>query len=123
MENDDLPHQMDKSGWPLLKARFETIFKTRTRDQWCELMEGSDVCFAPVLGMDEVAEHPHIKARETFVERFGVTQPAPSPRFGRTRPELDLPPAHAGQHTDAVLADAGFAAEEIARLRDEKAIA
>ena len=122
-DDDKIPHQMDRSGWPLLKARFETLFKTRTRDQWCELMEGTDICFAPVLTMDEVADHPHIQARETYVERHGLTQPAPSPRFGRTRPSLDRPPAHAGQHTDEVLADMGFGEEEIARLRDAKAIA
>jgi alpha-methylacyl-CoA racemase len=122
-DDEKLPHQMDRSGWPLMKARFETLFKTRTRDQWCELMEGSDVCFAPVLDMDEVTSHPHIQARSTYVERFGLTQPAPAPRFGRTRPALDRPPAHPGQHTDDVLADMGFEAAEIARLRETKAIA
>ena len=123
LSDDDLPHQMDKSGWPLLKARFETLFKTQTRDQWCELMEGTDICFAPVLSMDEAPEHPHLKGRATFVEPGGVVQPAPSPRFSRTPPTLERPPAHAGQHTDEVLADFGFDAEEIARLRDGKTVA
>jgi alpha-methylacyl-CoA racemase len=122
-DDETLPHQMDRSGWPLMKARFETLFKTQTRDQWCALMEGSDVCFAPVLDMDEVANHPHIQARGTYVERNGLTQPAPAPRFGRTAPSLDLPPAHPGQHTEDVLADMGFDAGDIARLRDAKAIA
>ena len=122
-DDERLPHQMDKSGWPLMKARFETLFKTQTRDKWCELMEGSDVCFAPVLGMDEVADHPHIRARQTYVERDGLTQPAPAPRFSRTEPGLDKPPAHPGQHTDEVLTDFGFAKAEIARLRDGKAVA
>ena len=120
---DDLPHQMDKSGWPLMKARFETLFKTQTRDQWCELMEGTDICFAPVLSMDEAPEHPHLKSRRTFVDPGGVVQPAPSPRFSRTSPSLERLPAHAGQHTDEVLADFGFGAEEIARLREAKIVA
>jgi len=123
LSDDDLPQQMDKSGWPLLKARFETLFKTQTRDQWCAQMEGTDICFAPVLSMDEAPNHPHIKHRKTFVEFHGLTQPAPSPRFSRTPAELDLPPAHAGQHTDAVLASFGFSGDEIAKLKDGKAIA
>lgn len=123
LNDDDLPHQMDKSGWPLLKARFETLFKTQTRDQWCDLMEGTDICFAPVLSMDEVADHPHIKARNTYVDFEGLVQPAPSPRFSRTEASLDLPPAHPGQHSDEVLSSFGFSAEDIAKLRDSKAIA
>ncbi len=122
LTDEDLPAQMDKSGWPILKERFEAIFKTRTRDEWCALMEGSDVCFAPVLKMSEAAEHPHIKHRKTFVEVHGLSQPAPSPRFSRTVPELDRPPAHAGQHSKEVLESFGFAADEIDRLRDDKAI-
>jgi alpha-methylacyl-CoA racemase len=122
LEGEDLPAQMDKSGWPGLKERFEGIFKTKTRDEWCEIMEGSDVCFAPVLAMSEVADHPHIQHRKTFVEANGMLQPAPSPRFSRTVPALDLPPAHAGQHSDAVLESFGFAADEIVRLRDGKAV-
>ena len=123
LTGEDLPHQMDKSGWPALKARFETIFKTQTRDHWCALMEGTDICFAPVLSMDEAPNHPHIKHRNTFVEFHGLTQPAPSPRFSRTVPALEKPPAHAGQHTDDVLSSFGFSAEEIAKLRNGKAIA
>jgi len=123
MSDDDLPHQMDKSGWPLLKARFETLFKTQTRDQWCAQMEGTDICFAPVLSPTEAPNHPHIKYRKTFVEFHGLTQPAPSPRFSRTPAALDLPPAHAGQHTDDVLASFGFSGDEIAKLKDGKAIA
>ena len=122
-DDKNIPAQMDRSGWPLLKARFETLFKTRTRDQWCELMEGTDICFAPVLSMDEAPEHPHIKARETYVDFAGVVQPAPSPRFSRTEPTLDRVPPHAGAQTDEVLADFGFSSDEIARLRDGKAIA
>ncbi|MFZ3287243.1 MAG: CaiB/BaiF CoA-transferase family protein, partial [Telluria sp.] len=73
--------QMERSGWPALKAKLSALFKTRTRAQWCELLEGTDVCFAPVLDMAEAPQHPHNRARATFVEVDGVTQPAPAPRF------------------------------------------
>jgi alpha-methylacyl-CoA racemase len=76
--------QMDRSGWPNLKQKLAEIFKTKTRDQWCKIMEGSDVCFAPVLTMAEAPSHPHMAARGTFINRHGVTQPAPAPRFSRT---------------------------------------
>jgi len=114
----ELPHQMDRSHWDELKSELAEIFATRTRDEWCEAMEGSDVCFAPVLTMSEAVEHPHNVARGTFVEHAGVTQPAPSPRFSRTPGEIQRPPAHAGQHTDAVLADwLGLDDDSIAALR------
>jgi alpha-methylacyl-CoA racemase len=122
LAGEELPAQMDKSGWEGLKTRFEEIFKAKSRDEWCEIMEGSDVCFAPVLSMSEVADHPHIKHRKTFVESNGMVQPAPSPRFSRTIPELGRPAAHAGQHSDDVLASFGFAADEITRLKDAKAV-
>ena len=122
LTGEDLPAQMDKSGWPGLKDRFEGIFKSKTRDEWCDIMEGSDVCFAPVLAMSEAADHPHIKFRNTFVESHGMLQPAPSPRFSRTVPALDLPPAFAGQHSDEVLESFGFGTDEIAKLRDGKAV-
>ena len=86
--------QNDKTQWPRLKERIAELFKTRTRDEWCELMEGSEVCFAPVLTMSEAAEHPHNVARATFVERSGRMQPAPAPRFSRTEPGA-RPPAGA----------------------------
>jgi alpha-methylacyl-CoA racemase len=86
-------------------------------------MEGSDVCFAPVLSMTECQEHPHIRARGTFVEVAGASQPAPAPRFSRSKTQISRPPPHVGQHTDEALADWGFGAEEIAELREAKAIA
>ena len=123
LAGEDLPAQMDRSQWPALKERVAEIFRGKTRDEWCEIMEGSDVCFAPVLTMTEARSHPHIVARHTFVEVEGAPQPAPAPRFGRSRAEISSPPAHPGQHTDAALADWGFEAEEIAKLREAKAIA
>ncbi len=77
-------NQYDRAQWPAQKARLAEIFRSKTRDQWCALMEASDICFAPVLGWDEVADHPHNKARGTFVEVNGVTQPAPAPRYSAT---------------------------------------
>jgi alpha-methylacyl-CoA racemase len=114
--------QMSTRQWPELKAKLSAVFKTRTRDEWCALMEGTDICFAPVLDLDEAPRHPHNVARETFVEVEGVTQPAPAPRFSRTAPALQQPPAIAGEHTEAVLADWGFSVDEIGALKNAGAI-
>ena len=77
--------QLDRAGWPQLKDQLAALFKTRTRDEWCALLDGTDVCFAPVLTMSEAVVHPHNRARQTFVEVGGRIQPAPAPRFSRTR--------------------------------------
>lgn len=95
--------QMDMTQWPRLKERLIEVMKEKTRDEWCSIMEATDVCFAPVLTMSEAAAHPHNVERKTFIEFAGKTQPAPAPRFSRTVPEVVLPPAHAGQHTAEVL--------------------
>jgi alpha-methylacyl-CoA racemase len=84
LSDDDFDRQMDPKAWPALKAKLTEVFKTRTREDWCQLMEGTDVCFAPILTMKEAPDHPHMAAREIFVTRHGVTQPAPAPRFSRT---------------------------------------
>jgi len=115
--------QMSRNEWPALKEKLATIFLTRSRHEWCELMEGSDVCFAPVLSMAEAPEHPHNRARGTFTEVAGVVQPRPAPRFSRTDSSIQRPPPHAGQHTDEILTDLGFGATEIAALRDSGAVA
>ena len=122
LAGEDLPRQMDRSGWASSKRRLKAIFASKTRDEWCEIMEGSDVCFAPVLSMTEAQQHPHIKARNTFVEVAGSNQPAPAPRFSRSETAISGPPPHAGQHTAEALADWGFGAEEIAKLDDAGAI-
>ena len=114
--------QMNRSEWPSLKEKFAAVFKTRTRDEWCELMEGTDVCFAPVLDMDEAPQHPHNRARRTFVDIDGVTQPAPAPRFSRTVPEASIPPAAPGQHGAGILADWGWPQDAIAGLRERGAV-
>jgi alpha-methylacyl-CoA racemase len=123
LEGADLPRQMDRSAWPELKERFAEIFRQKTRDEWCEIMEHTDVCFAPVLAMDEAPQHPHIAERETFTTYAGLVQPAPAPRFSRTPGAIERPPAHAGQHTDDVLADLGYDDARIAELRSAGAIA
>lgn len=97
--------QMDTRQWPLLKRKLADIFKTRTRDEWCALLEGSDACFAPVLDTREAAEHPHNVARQTFIKLNGVTQAAPAPRFSRTPAAIPAQPAAADAHRDAILRD------------------
>jgi alpha-methylacyl-CoA racemase len=108
--------QMDRDRWPHLKGRLEELFRLKTRDEWCEIMEHTDVCFAPVLTMSEAADHPHNKIRGTFVDVAGTVQPAPAPRFSRTVPEVSRPPAHPGQHTREVLTDWGFEPDAIDAL-------
>lgn len=119
---EELPHQMDRSAWPKLKERLTAVFKTRTRDEWCEIMEGSDVCFAPVLSLSEAPEHAHLRARGTFVEVEGARQPGPSPRFSRTPGRIERLGPHPGEHTDAALEAWGFTGDEVSTLRDAGAI-
>jgi alpha-methylacyl-CoA racemase len=123
LDGEDLPEQMDREGWPRLRERLTQVFATKTRAEWCEVLEGSDACFAPVLTMTEAAEHPHIKGRGTVIEHEGVLQPGPAPRFSRTKPEVRTSAAKPGAHTDEVLTERGFSADEITKLRDAGAIA
>jgi alpha-methylacyl-CoA racemase len=114
---------MSRADWPAMKDRVDAIFRTKTRAEWCEIMEGSDVCFAPVLRPSEAPNHPHNVHRSTFVDVGGVVQPGPSPRFERTPTTTPTPAAHAGQHTDEVLTAIGFDADDITKLRDTGAVA
>ena len=107
----------DRAGWPAIRAAFAARFRAKTRDEWCAIMTGHEVCFAPVLSMAEAPNHPHMKARATFVERDGVVQPAPAPRFSRTRPELRHPAGSDPGTPEQVLAGWGFTAAEVAGLR------
>jgi len=113
----DLPGQHDRSGWPELRRRFAEAIKQRSRDDWERVFAGSDACVAPVLSLGEVRHHPHNAARATFIERDGVVQPAPAPRFSRTAAEIGAPPRQRGADSEAVLSDWGFAAAEIDDLR------
>jgi len=114
--------QMDRRKWPELKEKLKEIFKRKSRDEWCEIMEGTDVCFAPVLSLDEVSHHPHNRTRKTFIEVDGVLQPAPAPRFSRTNPELQSPPPVPGEHAQEVLAEFGFSKNEIEKLKKVEAL-
>jgi len=108
--------RMDPDRWPAFKARFAAVFATRTRDEWCTLLEGTDVCFAPMLDFAEAPRHPHAIARKAFVEIDGVVQPAPTPRFSRTVPEIRNRPPVAGENNREALAAWGFSAKEIEAL-------
>jgi alpha-methylacyl-CoA racemase len=118
LDADTIPPQFDRSTWPAMKARFAALFRNLTREQWCQLLEGSDACVAPVLSLEEAPRHPHNAHRGTFVEAWGVTQPAPAPRFSRTPGTLRTPPpARDGEDGIAGLARWGLDAAEVERLR------
>ena len=110
-------NQMSRDEWPELSAKLAAVIRTKTRDQWSELMAGTDVCFAPVLTLEEAPKHEHNAARETFVTIEGVVQPAPAPRFSATPGAVQGPPPAIGAHSDSALADWGFAAAEVERLK------
>jgi alpha-methylacyl-CoA racemase len=114
--------QMNRAEWPRLKQRLAELFKTRTRDEWCALLDNTDACFAPVLTMSEAVAHPHNAARRTFVEADGRTQPAPAPRFSRTAAAIGIAPAHAGQHSRLILADWGVESARIDALIESGAV-
>ena len=109
--------QYDRRCWPEMRLALTGIFAAKTRDAWSALLEGTDVCFAPVLTLAEVARHPHAQARQAFIEVNGVSQPAPAPRFSLSQPGQPTPAVLPGSHTDAILAEAGFSADEIQALR------
>ena len=109
--------QYDRRLWPELRALLTETLRSRSRDDWCAALEGSDACFAPVLSMDEAPQHAHAAARGAFIEIDGVVQPAPAPRFDRTPAAAPRPAPRVGEHTQEILLDAGFSADEIAALR------
>ena len=122
LENEDMPSQMDRTNWGQAKKMLKEKIRSKSREEWVQLMEGSDVCFAPVLSIDEAIQHPHNRERETFVEISGVMQPAPAPRFSRTPSEISSPPPHPGQQTDQILSQQGFSKEEIDSLKENKVV-
>ena len=107
-EDAEFANQQDRTMWPKLKQRLTEVFATKTQAEWCKIMEGTDVCFAPVLTMSEAAKHPHNVARKTFIEIAGTTQPAPAPRFSRTVASLPTAPVGAGANTREVLQSWGI---------------
>ena len=114
--------QHDRAGWPAMKEAFAHVFRTRTRDEWVAAFEGTETCFSPVLSLAEAPLHPHQVARGNFVEVAGVVQPAPAPRFSRSKGAIQRPPPEVGEHSDEVLHEWGFASDEIESLREAGAI-
>ncbi|MDC0147578.1 CoA transferase [Alphaproteobacteria bacterium] len=114
--------QMDRAAWPELKVKVATAFKTKTRDEWDEIMQGTDICYAPVLDMDEAFTHPHNVARQTLVEIDGVVQPNVAPRFSRTESKIQGPAPTNGQHNDSALGEWGFSDADLAALKASEAI-
>ena len=120
LDSERFAPQFDQTQWPALKAEIATVVATKTRDQWDAILAGSDVCYAPVLTIDEAVVHPHNVERGTFVESAGLTQPGPAPRFSETPGAISRPPAHPGQHTDEILIEAGL---DVEALRASGAVA
>ena len=118
-----IPDQMDRSTWPALQEKFAAIFRGKTRDEWCQVMDGREACFAPVLDLNEASRHPHLAGRNSFLKVDGVLQPAPAPRFSRTPSSVRRPPPVPGADTQEALRAWGFDAAELGRLRAVGAIA
>jgi alpha-methylacyl-CoA racemase len=110
-------NQMSREDWPELREKLATVIRAKTRDEWCALMEATDVCFAPVLTLEEAPKHPHNAARQTFVEIEGVAQPAPAPRFSATPGAIQGPPPAIGAHNETALKDWGFSDAAIENLK------
>jgi alpha-methylacyl-CoA racemase len=122
LKSEQLPDQYDRDGWGKLRKKFAEVFKTKTRDEWCTIMEGSDACFAPVLDLDESTRHPHVMDRKIFVEIDGVINPAPAPRFERTQCTFRRLPPVPGQDSLEAMQDWGFSEADIHELKTNKVI-
>lgn len=122
IDDPEFEQQMDVFKWTDNQNKLEALFKTKTRDQWCDIMEGTDICFAPVLSLEEAIHHPHNVSRKTFIEINGIPQPAPAPRFSRTVPEIQSPPPSPGQHTETVLLEWGIQEDYILELKQKSII-
>ena len=120
--DDGFKEQLDQGAWPLKRQKMEILFKTKTRDQWCELLEGTDVCFSPVLDLEEAPNHPHNQDRDTFVDFEGVTQPAPAPRFSRTQGKIQSSASLIGENSEEILEKWGFTNDQINNMRDNNTI-
>ena len=122
LDPETLPDQWDEASWPEMRARFAEVFKTRTRDEWSSLLEGTDACYAPVLTLNEVPTYPHHQARGAFLEDRAMPELRPTPRFSQTPPEAGTSPAHPGADTETILADFGFSKTEVRALRELGAV-
>jgi alpha-methylacyl-CoA racemase len=123
ISDPEFQRQHDRAAWPSLRAKLADVIATKTREEWTEIMGATDVCFAPILDLDEAPKHPHNVARETFVDVAGVIQPAPAPRFSATPGAIQGPPPAIGAHDEAALSDWGFSAADIGALRGAGALA
>jgi len=117
LKGQNLPAQRDREQWPVMKEKFAALFKTKTREEWNKIMEGSDICYAPVLSFPEAMQHPHNVARKAFVEVDGVPQPAPAPRFSRTKEGVQKPPSKRGADTMPALKAWGFDDAKLSALK------
>lgn len=122
VDDPEFKNQLDEEAWPRKRKVLEEVFLSKTQAEWCEIMEGTDVCFAPVLNLQEATEHPHNMARKTFVEVDGVVQPAPAPRFSRTESSIQSSAAMVGEHSEEILRNWGHSEEEIAELKAAEAV-
>jgi crotonobetainyl-CoA:carnitine CoA-transferase CaiB-like acyl-CoA transferase len=120
-DNPIFADQWDTAQWPSGKRELKNLFLGKTRQQWCDLLEGTDVCFGPVLNFSEAPQHPHNVARGTFLDIDGVVQPAPAPKFSRSEPAAGVPP-QAGEHSDEILQALGLDPAAIAQLREAGAV-
>jgi alpha-methylacyl-CoA racemase len=123
LEERFVKRQYDRRLWTEMRAAIAQAIKQRTRDAWCQLLEGTDACFAPVLSFGEAPGHAHAAQRQAFVDVAGVVQPAPAPRFDRTPADLPRPAPQVGQHSDEVLQEAGYSAADVAALRQAGVLA
>ena len=117
-----LPPQMDRGSWPDMVKKFEALFAEKTRDEWCEIMEGTDICFAPVLDYVEAQSHPHNRDRNSYVEVGGVMQPGPAPKFSRTPSQVQSQPPLIGENTKEGLHSWGFGEDEVETLLAKGAV-
>ena len=108
LDNEEFRQQMNPSKWSSLKTKMEEVFKTKTRQEWCDIMEGTDICFAPVLDYKEAQQHPHNVERKTYIKIDNIKQPAPAPRFSRTVSEVQFGSRAAGEDTERVLKEWGI---------------
>ncbi|NBB14805.1 CoA transferase [Caulobacter sp. SLTY] len=118
----EFQNQMDRSAWPSLTAKLAEVLKQKTQAEWCAIMDATDICFAPILDLDEAPKHAHNVARETFVTVEGVIQPAPAPRFSATPGKIQGPPPKIGADNAAALGDWGFSNADVAKLQESGAL-
>jgi len=116
---DEFKNQMQLDQWDNMKSKLAEIFKTKTRDEWDEIFEGSDVCYSPVLSIEEAANHKHMKVRDNFVNINDVRQPSPAPRFSVTPSDKPLPAPEVGQDNKSIMLDIGFSEEQIKELENK----